>query len=188
MYCWPPMADKYDIPDLMASDGNSYHLGGRLKLETKERSPIDNQLSAEAELSILQQQLDEFRKGFVTVQFRSISFTYNCVGFVFASRRAQIDTSLVERILHEDKYASIARQDVAAGDLVLYRDQSEEPTHIGFVVRIDKVGDSSFLKVVSKWGYIGPECVHSEKDVPATYGSPKEYYRERHHIRGVTVV
>lgn len=178
------MADFSNVPDLLDKYGTGYLLGGTLKLETKSRRTIENQLSIESPRNVLQARFDEYRKKYIGVRFRSITHTYNCVGMVFGSRRTQIDPKLAEWIMSEDGYDRVPPDRVEPGDLVVYRLDSGELTHVGIVVEKQAVGSVPVVKVLSKWGWDGPECVHDEREVPGTFGHAWEYYRERHHVVG----
>lgn len=108
------------------------------------------------------------------IQIRSMpDFLYNCVGMIFASRRAFIEIQHIYAILREDGYREISREDVTIGDIVLYYD-NKGPSHVGLVILVDPLG----IRVLSKWGIDG-ELEHLEENVPPGLGRPVEYYTER---------
>lgn len=113
------------------------------------------------------------------IEIRSISaHFYNCVGMVFAARRAWIEIDYVERLLVEDGYRPIPASDAMIGDVVLYRDIERNPTHVGLVVGlIGEIGGQRDFMVLSKWG-LEAEFLHPVRSIPSVFGSP-EYYTER---------
>jgi hypothetical protein len=59
---------------------------------------------------------------------RSVSpHLYNCVGMVFASRRAVIEIDHIYQILREDGYRAIRYNEILAGDVVLYKTIMSQP-------------------------------------------------------------
>ncbi len=121
------------------------------------------------------QEWQAWRRG-VTLRSAS-SHPYNCVGMIFASRRAVIEIDHIYDILREDGYRRIQLRDVVVGDMVLYRD-TVEPTHVALVTAIDAIGDTLSVRVLSKWG-LDPEFEHFMENVPARLGVPMEFYTER---------
>lgn len=113
-------------------------------------------------------------------QIRSVSaYLYNCAGMVFASRRIWIDIDHVSRILREDGYRRISRDDVMIGDVVLYK-SGGEPAHVGIIIAVNRypTGKHVDIKVLSKWG-LDAEFIHFIEDVPPNLGVPVEFYTER---------
>ena len=110
-------------------------------------------------------------------QIRSTSaYPYNCVGMIFASRRAWIEIDYIYDILREDGYREIEPNAVMIGDIVLYK-RGDENTHVGLIVEIDReLGDS--IRVLSKWGMDG-EFLHFMPNVPEIFGRPAEFWTER---------
>lgn len=109
-------------------------------------------------------------------KIRSLSdYPYNCMGLVFASRRAVISIEHVYRILKEDGFRQISRNQCVVGDIVLYKNDNE-PTHIGIITYITK-SPTSFT-VLSRWGF-DAEFEHFMDDVPQLYGNATEFYTER---------
>ncbi len=112
---------------------------------------------------------------------RSLSaYPYNCVGLIFASRRAWIEIDHIYAILRGDGYRLIYRHEVMAGDLVLYK-RDNSPTHVGVIVAACQVHPTSKdlnIQVLSKWGKFG-EFLHFVEDVPELFGSPSEFWTER---------
>ena len=107
-------------------------------------------------------------------EIRSLSKSlYNCVGMIFCSRKAHVDIEHVYDILRYDGYTQIAKEQLVAGDLVLYT-FAREPSHIGLVSCISMYD----LRVLSKWGKAG-EVEHDYREVPAHCGIPTAYYSTR---------
>lgn len=127
------------------------------------------------------------REEYRGIEVRSISnFPYNCVGLVFASRRAWIEIDYVYDILKADGYRRITRNVVMVGDLVLYKDDKNQPAHIGMVASVEQIHPTSSERtifVLSKWGR-DPEFVHLINRVPPQLGEAKEFYTEgvRHEL------
>lgn len=112
------------------------------------------------------------------IKIRSLSpFYYNCVGMIFASRRAFIEIDYIYDILEHDGYRGIGRNAVTAGDVVVYKD-SGQPTHVALVIETVLVGSSVSIKVLSKWGKDG-ELEHLVENVPPQLGRPLEFFTER---------
>ena len=65
---------------------------------------------------------DSFFRSRYPLTTRSLSLhPYNCVGMIFANRRAWIDIDIIEQLLDEDGYQTITRDQIVIGDLVLYK-------------------------------------------------------------------
>ena len=75
-------------------------------------------------------------------------------------------------MVHEDE--------VVAGDLIVYRDESEEVSHVGVVweVRSNLRDATRSFVVLSQWGQSG-EYVHDWTDVASQLGEPKEFWTDR---------
>jgi hypothetical protein len=124
-------------------------------------------------MKIRSQQLREWHPN---AKIRSLSsYPYNCVGLVFASRRAVISIEQIYDILREDGFHAIPANELMVGDLVLYKYQ-HEPAHVALVSYISTAPRS--ITVLSRWGLDG-EFLHFMEDVPAIYGTASEFYSER---------
>ena len=99
---------------------------------------------------------------------------YNCHGLTFASRRTRIEKpSELAKILHDDEYERIERQDVLPGDVVLYIDsETGDIEHSGVVIEVDPLA----FKILSKWGSAS-EFIHTELDCPYREYSERAFYR-----------
>jgi hypothetical protein len=121
---------------------------------------------------------DFFNKRFGAVA-RSLSrHHYNCVGMIFASRRVWIEIDDINKLLQEDGYRPISREQAVIGDVVLYKYNNGEPAHIGIIYAIETIGQTLNIRVLSKWGRY-PEFTHFLESVPDMLGRPLEYYTER---------
>ena len=113
------------------------------------------------------------------INVRSVSpFMYNCVGLIFASRRAWIEIDELRQILREDKYRPIAFDEICCGDIVIYSKNSRR-IHVGLVTSVQRNGSRiGPVKVLSKWGR-SAEVEHDISVVPRDYGTHNEYWSER---------
>jgi hypothetical protein len=101
---------------------------------------------------------------------------------VVASRRTWVDPGDLLRILAEDGYRKLRGEAEAEfGDVVVYRDDSNDVCHAGVVVRknlYDPGNPRDILVVLSKWGHEG-EYEHDATYVPVFCGRPAEYWTDR---------
>jgi len=116
---------------------------------------------------------------FVGLKVRSKSeYPYNCVGMVFSSRRAAINPSYLNKILQEDNYRPISRNEVQVGDVVVYSYRNEL-SHVGIILKVELIGQTPIFTVMSKWGDVAPEFVHLIDQVPEVLGEPIAFYTDR---------
>jgi len=113
------------------------------------------------------------------LEIRSLSpYMYNCVGMIFANRRAWIDIGQIYDILREDGYNEIPLEQSDLGDVVLYTFDNH-PSHIGLVTIVhSRIGQILNIRVLSKWGKDG-EIEHHYEDVPSHCGKPDSYWSEK---------
>jgi len=97
---------------------------------------------------------------------------------IFACRRAWIEVDYIERILVEDGYRRIQPDEVMIGDVVLYRDANNQPSHVALIMAVETIGRMRNIKVLSKWGKDG-EFIHFVEDVLEQMGRAVEFYTER---------
>jgi hypothetical protein len=103
----------------------------------------------------------ELEKSHPNVRIRSApEHPYNCVGMIFASRRAWIEIDHIYRLLREDGYRKIPRGKIVEGDVVLYK-YGGDPAHVGVIMFIDR--GLTNIKVMSKWGE-DAEFIHFIED------------------------
>lgn len=93
----------------------------------------------------------------------------DCHGWVFGEGRWWLLGADVELILQDNGYQPVTAP--AAGDLVLYRNRTNEITHSGVVCAV--LRDETVL-VESKWSWLGT-YVHAAVTQP--YGGSPSYYR-----------
>ncbi len=126
---------------------------------------------------ILQIQNREFERWmtYLTLRTRTPHF-YNCVGMIFAARRAWIEIDHIYDILREDQYRAIAAVEVEVGDVVLYK-INQKPTHVGLIMQVDRVNQHN-TRVMSKFG-AHSEFFHFLHAVPQFCGEPAEYWTDR---------
>jgi hypothetical protein len=116
------------------------------------------------------------KEGHPNAKIRSLSdYPYNCMGLVFASRRAVISIEHVYDVLRQDGFRSIPRNECVVGDVVVYK-YDNLPTHIGVITYISTIPNS--FTILSRWGF-DAEFEHFMEDVPNLYGKPLEFYTER---------
>lgn len=112
---------------------------------------------------------------------RSMSSLYNCMGMVFASRRTCIEPEHLLMILNDDEYRRVDNKgDLQRGDIVVYRDDDGEVSHVGIVadVTTDPARATWDVLVLSQWGRHG-EYFHLDEDVHTKLGKPTEYWTDR---------
>jgi hypothetical protein len=105
---------------------------------------------------------------------------YNCHGLVFGSRRTNIppaglsDAVSIDDLLRRDCYTRVFSAP-HPGNVVVYRGPTTEIEHTGYVSRVEKLGNTDIVFVLSKWGAF-EECEHRETLGP--YGNCRiEYWR-----------
>lgn len=99
---------------------------------------------------------------------------FNCHGLTFGCRRTKItDRESVNQILCDDHWKEVPEKDAEPGDIVVYFDDSGDPSHSGLVVAKDDM--LGIPTIVSKWG-VGPEFIHTAAYVPPIYGTLRRYY------------
>jgi hypothetical protein len=112
------------------------------------------------------------------LQVRSLSaYPYNCIGMIFAFRRAWIEPEHLSRLLVEDGYRKIDLSALMPGDVVVYEDKGQ-PAHVALVISIEYIGRTPSVRVISKWGG-EPEYIHFMENVPDRCGRPTAYYTDR---------
>lgn len=146
-----------------------------IHLETRRGTSILNSQSPviatwqAAQLSKLQRDYPK------VVQRTGPSGFYNCHGLVFASRRTEVYSGEVHKILNEDGYSEVELPSVKPGDVILYFDSDGDIEHSGIVVSAPNPDSLRIPKVVSKWG-AWREVIHFANDCPYTFTDAR-YYR-----------
>ena len=126
-------------------------------------------------MQINAQELMKWRRN---IELRSVdNYPYNCVGMIFASRRAWIEIDYIYDLLRADGYNKIQQNEVKVGDVVLYK-RVDDPLHVALVIAKETIGSTSLIKVISKWGK-DAEFIHIIDDVPEQLGRPAEFWTDR---------
>lgn len=152
------------------------------KFETSEGNEIDNyQLLENMATLDSQHRFDSFRKKFPYAEERTRNATsvYNCHGMVFAARRTGIDRNdAVQRILTDDRYVEVLREDVLPGDVVLFISEQGDMEHSAIVIEPPEPDTALMPKVVSKWGEF-IEYVHYANHCPYDCSNLRYFRVER---------
>lgn len=151
----------------------------KLALQTRKGNDIANETRLEAN-DVKRREGVRIIQGLrPNVVLRSATQVYNCFGLVFASRRTCVnyeDDSSIQRILVDDEYRHINVVECRVGDVVVYRNDEGEITHVGLVAAEPSVGRD--MLVLSQWGAMG-EYLHELGDVLEVYGTPAEFWTTR---------
>ena len=165
---------------LYDAQGN-YLVAPELPLATKQGRHIPNEQREEAPLASMDARKEQVLLSHPDIRVRSLRSDYNCMGMVFANRRTWIDPEHLQIILVDDGYRQANDEtELQPGDVVVYRDDSGEVSHVGLVteVRIDVAQASREIFVLSQWGRYG-EYFHRIDDVNPWLGTPVEYWTDR---------
>jgi hypothetical protein len=138
-----------------------------LALQTRKESAIRNELLRRAPSPGQVQEAFDYRKKFPGCKHRNTkpSLSYNCHGLTFAARRtAIIESASIQSILKDDGYIEVDRQDVVAGDIVMYYEFGDF-SHSGIVVEVDHIGTEPVIWILSKWAH-AHEVIHRLYDCP----------------------
>jgi hypothetical protein len=148
-----------------------------LALQTRNRSDIKNDLCRVEPDAGLIRLNDDYVAEYQPQgnKFRGVGpcNTYNCHGMTFAARRSTIwIPGEVKKILQEDDYQRIAKQNVMPGDIVTYFSTGKNPgsvagdvEHSGIVLELLLLQ----MRVLSKWGFCD-EVIHFLTQVPYDIG------------------
>jgi len=149
-----------------------------LDLHTRQKIQIDNIYDSDTPTPGELLQANDLKGKHFAATHRptDVSYSYNCHGLTFGSRRTQIiDPAEVRKILIQDGYLKIERPDILAGDIVVYVGPDGDIEHSGLVMEVDKTMMIQNPIVLSKWG-VAHEVVHNLTDCPYT-SSNVEFYR-----------
>lgn len=157
-----------------------YLLDTGFPLKTKKGTQIPNERRMELEPARLQAIRDGFLSKYSSLQVRSLSATYNCMGMVFANRRTCIDPKHLPLILRDDGYRRTTSEELQPGDVVVYRDGVGNTTHVGIVfkIKVNLEDADRRVTILSQWGRAG-EYFHAVNDVNELLGTPSEYWTDR---------
>ena len=94
--------------------------------------------------------------------------------------RTWIETDHLRAILEDDEYRPIDRYGLQQGDIVVYKDNHNEDSHVAIVfeVKLNLVDATFEVVVLSQWGQDG-EYLHKDDDVNPQLGTPTEYWTDR---------
>ena len=151
-----------------------------LSLATKEGTDIPNERRMELPPVRMQAARDLVLSKHPLAELRSLSATYNCMGLVFANRRTCIDPKHLQMILRDDGYTKTTCKELQPGDIVVYRDDDGNATHVGIVfkIEINLIDADRKIIVLSQWGRDG-EYFHPVNEVNELLGNPTEYWTDR---------
>jgi hypothetical protein len=92
-----------------------------IALQTRESWDVPNSQSFETSLWD-EHQLEDHRQRHRRAVFRTGAIpVYNCHGLTFAARRSGVwETAAIQRILQDDRYEQVSREEAQAGDIILY--------------------------------------------------------------------
>lgn len=163
------------------------NLGGagdrtRIDLATSKNRPIPNSRRSERAPAAMEAAKELVLNGHPDRQLRSLTATYNCIGMALANRRTCVEPEHVPMIFEDDGYVEIGPAKAMPGDLVLYRTEEGEISHIAVVVSPAAIAESASeklkIRVLSQWGADG-EYLHDYADVNERLGKPDKFYSER---------
>jgi len=163
------------------NERGEFIVGGELKISTKKGRQIPNQRKLPRPPVAMCAARDLHLTGYPLRRCRSLSSDYNCAGMVFANRRTTIDSLDTGMILEDDEYRNIhSRDQVEVGDVVVYKDDRGEVSHVGLVsnIGVDIRTAQIEINVLSQFGADG-EYIHPISDVEHVFGSRIEFWSDR---------
>lgn len=148
---------------------------GSIIVQTRKGNDISNNQSFLIS-NFEKSQFPDIRKKYSDVIFRSYpTAIYNCHGLTFASKRTGIyETEDVYKILKDDNYKEVLRDEVLPGDIILYFSSDGDIEHSGIVIS-EPQSILSIPKVYSKWGKYC-EAIHYANMCPYDFSNVR-YYR-----------
>ena len=166
---------------VLLNASGDYLIGPELALSTRKRHQVPNEQRSPRPPARMQAARSIVLSAHPSARARSLSSLYNCVGMVFASRRTWVEPEHLPMILADDEYRQVNnRGELQPGDVVVYRDDQDEISHVGIVaeVRPDLEEATWVVVVLSQWGADG-EYFHIDDDVNPRLGRPTEYWTDR---------
>ena len=84
-------------------------------------------------------------------------------------------------ILSDDGFSKISESECEVGDLVVYRGDDKEVSHVGIIARIETKLATAERDIfgLSQWGKDG-EYIHAIHDVNPLLGTPTEFWTDRY--------
>ena len=155
-------------------------IGGDIGLSTRKNTHIPNAPRMPKIPAIMQAAQAMVLGSHSSAKSRSLSSVYNCMGMIFAARRTWIETDHLRAILEDDEYRPIDRYELQQGDIVVYKNNHNEDSHVAIVfeVKLKLVDATLEVVVLSQWGQDG-EYLHKDDDVNPWLGTPTEYWTDR---------
>lgn len=150
---------------------SALHQEWELDFETNKGTPIPNSLRRiPVETIDVANMKAAYLERFQHIKIREEvgSHVYNCHGLAFASRRTRITQGpVVDLIIKEDEYYPIGQWATLPGDLVVYRNVTQNLVeHTGIVVEPPKADEGICTPIIlSKWAHAF-EVVHRVWDCP----------------------
>ena len=162
---------------LLNEQGNRINL----PLATKKGRQIPNEQRDELPRSIMDAALAQVRRHHPAARLRSLRSAYNCMGMVFANRRAWVEPEQLGMILADDGYSRVSDEgDLQPGDVAVYRGSAGEVSHVGLVAEVKpNLREGTWeVQVLSQWGAAG-EYFHPVDDLSPALGHFSGYWTER---------
>ena len=144
----------------------------RLRLDTKERNPIKNEVAPRPNSQALRKDASLWQKNADLWQRRAEPRgVYNCAGLVWAARRTAIYADAEwNQILEEDGYRELGGvDDVSIGDIAVYAAMGAGGyLHVGVVIATDEISPMGrpMPRILSKWDDTSGEYLHLVPNVP----------------------
>ena len=142
--------------------------------ETRLGNPIENSQSLVIS-QFCKNQFSQYRTKYKNIHYRTKpTGFFNCHGLTFGSRRAEItNPAEVKKILTDDQYIQVNRDDALPGDVILYYSNGDIE-HSGILTT--KPDPPLYVPLVySKWGSYC-EIIHLANNCPYDY-SQTQFYR-----------
>ena len=158
-----------------------YLIPPELGLSTRKRNQVPNEQRLPRVRASMEAACNYVLQSYPNARVRSLSSVYNCMGMVFASRRTWVSPEHLDMILTDDEYKPIDDiGDLQRGDVVVYRDNQGEATHVGIVANVHPTLDNGQpqVTVLSQWGADG-EYLHPLNDINPRLGNPSDYWTDR---------
>lgn len=148
----------------------------RIELQTSRRKDVENSQGQRVSVTERREQ-ERLQNKYDRATFRTdFHPEYNCHGLTFASKRTGIhNTDEIRKIIDDDTYEMVDREDCLPGDVVLYFGDDGDIEHSGVVLTVSE--ERLVMPcVLSKWGN-GGEVVHRLPDSPYEPGNVRFYRR-----------
>ena len=159
----------------------NFIVGPTIPLGTKKGREIPNEQAMQRSPVQMEAARDIIVTHHSSANVRSLSSVYNCMGMAFASRRSGVEPEYLEWILGDDGYRRVSDEgELVPGDLVVYRDDQGDVSHVGVIteIRTNVREGVREVFVLSQWGRDG-EYFHEVDDVSPLLGKPSEYWTDR---------